>query len=142
MALTEQEVLAAADALVAAFAATDTAAYFAAFTPEATFVFHPEVERFDDRATYERVWAGWLAEGWRVVSCDSSERLVQLLGDTAIFSHRVHTVIEAGGETGASEERETIVFTRTPDGLRAVHEHLSPVPAPVDPVAPFPTAAG
>ena len=76
-----------------------------------------------------------------VIHADEGVRFYHY-GDTAIFSHRVHTVIEAGGETGASEERETIVFTRTPDGLRAVHEHLSPVPAPVDPVAPFPTAAG
>ncbi|HJQ05015.1 MAG TPA: nitrilase-related carbon-nitrogen hydrolase [Nocardioides sp.] len=128
-ALTEREVLAAADRLVEAFAATDTAAYFACFTPDATFVFHPEQHRFDDRATYEGVWKGWLDEGWRVVSCTSTERLVQVLGETAIFSHRVHTVVDVAGEQAASEERETIVFTRTPDGLLAVHEHLSPVPA-------------
>ncbi|HWU23843.1 MAG TPA: nuclear transport factor 2 family protein [Nocardioides sp.] len=128
-ALTEREVLAAADRLVEAFAATDTAAYFSCFTPDATFVFHPERHRFDDRATYEDVWQGWLEEGWRVVSCASSERLVQMLGDTAVFSHRVHTVVDVDGERTATEERETIVFTRTTDGLLAVHEHLSPLPA-------------
>jgi ketosteroid isomerase-like protein len=129
MAVTEQEVLAAADALVAAFAATDTAAYFACFTPDASFVFHPEAERFDDRAAYERVWAGWLAGGFRVVSCVSSERLVQVYGDTAVLSHHVVTELEVGGERSTSDERETIVFVRDGDGLRAVHEHLSPVPA-------------
>lgn len=125
--LTEHEVLAAADHLVAAFAATDTDAYFACFAPEASFVFHPEAERFDDRATYERVWAGWLADGWRVVSCESTERLVQVYGDTGILSHRVRTEVEVGGERTTTEERETIVFVRSDSGeLLAVHEHLSP----------------
>lgn len=125
--LTEDDVLAATDQLVAAFAATDTDTYFACFAPEASFVFHPEASRFDDRATYERVWAGWLADGWRVISCESTERLVQVYGDTGILSHRVRTVVEAGGEHTTTEERETIVFVRAEDGLRAVHEHLSPV---------------
>lgn len=30
-----------------------------------------------DRATYETLWASWLADGWRVASCASSDRLVQ-----------------------------------------------------------------
>lgn len=127
--LTEQEVLAATDRLVAAFAATDTEAYFARFSPDASFVFHPEATRFDDRATYERVWAGWLAEGWRVVSCESSGRLVQVFGDTAILSHSVRTEVEVGGERTITDERETIVFVRSDAGLLAVHEHLSPLPA-------------
>lgn len=127
--LTSPEVLAATDRLVAAFAATDTEAYFACFAPEASFVFHPEASRLDDRATYERLWAGWLADGWRVVSCESTERLVQVYGDTGILSHRVRTEVSAGGERSVSDERETIVFVRTEQGLVAVHEHLSAVPA-------------
>lgn len=39
---TEAEVLAAADGIIDAFAATDTEAYFAGFSPDATFIFHPE----------------------------------------------------------------------------------------------------
>lgn len=126
--LTEQDVLTATDRLVAAFAATETDAYFACFTPDATFVFHPEPTRFDDRAAYERVWSGWLADGWRVVSCESSERLVQLLGDTAVLSHRVRTVAGVGQDLATAEERETIVFARVSGELLAVHEHLSTAP--------------
>jgi ketosteroid isomerase-like protein len=128
--LTEPAVLAAADDLVAAFAATDTAAYFAAFAPDATFCFHSEPARLDDRAAYEALWKSWLADGWRVVACESSDRLVQLVGDTAIFTHTVRTTVRP--ETDAPEEsyteRETIVFTAGAEGLLAVHEHLSPVP--------------
>lgn len=124
--LNEAQVLAAADQLVAAFAATDTQAYFDCFSPAATFVFHTEAIRLDSRAAYEEVWAGWLAEGWRVSSCESSEQLVQLLGTSAVFSHRVRTVTEVGGAETATDERETIVFTLVGDRLLAVHEHLSP----------------
>ena len=127
--LDEAAVLAAADALVAAFAATDTTGYFACFAPDATFVFHTEPARLDDRASYEALWASWLADGWRVVACTSTERRVQLLGSTAVFSHTVHTTVQPGA--GAPEEsyaeRETIVFSATDTGLLAVHEHLSPI---------------
>lgn len=128
--LTEADVLAAADRLVAAFAATDTDAYFDCFTADATFVFHPEHERLADRAAYERLWAGWTASGWRVRSCVSSDRLVQTFGHTAVFSHTVRTVkvSDAGAEPTATTERETVVFVRDGDGVRAVHERLSPVP--------------
>jgi ketosteroid isomerase-like protein len=127
--LTEAEVLAATDRLVEAFAATDTEAYFGCFAPDASFVFHPEAERFDDRSTYERVWAGWLADGWSVVSCESTDRLVQVHGDTAVMSHTVRTVTSVAGEQDETLERETIVFARASGALLAVHEHLSPVPA-------------
>ena len=129
-ALTETVVLAAADRLVAAFAATDTAAYFGSFRPDATFCFHTEQARLDDRAAYEALWASWLADGWQVVDCKSSDRKVQVVGDTAIFTHTVRTTVRPA--TGAPEEsyteRETIVFTDGPDGLLAVHEHLSTTP--------------
>ncbi|MCV7252679.1 nuclear transport factor 2 family protein [Mycobacterium hackensackense] len=127
--MNQEDVLAAADELVAAFAATDTAAYFACFSPDATFVFHPEDSRLDSRAAYEAVWANWLDAGWRVVSCTSSHRLVQLFGDVAVFTHTVRTTTSDGGVETTSDERETIVFTRDGDRLLAVHEHLSPVPS-------------
>ncbi|MGZ4452164.1 MAG: YybH family protein [Nocardioides sp.] len=127
--LTIDEVLEAADRLVAAFAATDTDAYFACFAPSASFVFHPEAHRLDDRAAYEALWAGWMADGWRVEECESTERLVQIHGDTAILSHSVRTVTSVGGERTTTLERESIIFVRDGDGLIAVHEHLSPAPA-------------
>ncbi|XBB69919.1 nuclear transport factor 2 family protein [Nocardioides sp. WV_118_6] len=128
-ALTEAAVLAAADHLVAAFAATDTDAYFACFAPDATFVFHTEPARLDDRAAYEALWASWLADGWQVLACASTERKVQVAGSTAIFTHTVRTTVRpaAGAAEESYAERETIVFTATGAGLVAVHEHLSPI---------------
>ena len=130
--LTSAQVMSATDRLVEAFAATDTAAYFACFSPDASFVFHPESARLDDRAAYEALWASWLAEGWRVVSCTSSDRLIQIHGDTAVLSHTVDTVTSVNGQQSTARERESIVFVldgeRVPPLPVAVHEHLSPVP--------------
>jgi ketosteroid isomerase-like protein len=126
--LTSAQVMTATDALVAAFAATDTAAYFACFAESASFVFHPEPTRLDDRAAYEALWAEWLASGWRVEECESTDRLVQVFGDSAVMSHSVRTVTSAGGERTTVRERESIVFTLVDGELLAVHEHLSPAP--------------
>ena len=125
------EVLAAAHALVEVFGAHDTAAYFASFAPDATFVFHTTEQPLRSRAAYEELWATWEQEdGFRVLSCESSDQHVQLLADdVAVFTHRVHTVVRAGGTQEALDERETIVFRRDAEGRwLAVHEHLSPVP--------------
>lgn len=130
--LTSSDVLLAADRLVAAFAATDTDAYFGCFAPEATFVFYPEPARLGDRAEYEQLWASWLEGGWRVETCTSSDRLVQVYGDTAIFTHTVDTVVSVEGEHTATRERETIVFVQDGDRLLAVHEHLSSAPDSAD----------
>lgn len=127
--LTTHDVLAAADRLVAAFAATETDAYFACFDPSASFVFHTEAERLDSRAAYEALWKEWVASGWRVEECASTDRLVQVHGDTAVFSHSVRTVTSADGRRTTVLERETIVFVRRGDELVAVHEHLSPASA-------------
>ncbi len=127
-ALTEADVLAAADHLIEGFAGTDTTAYFDCFAADASFIFYPESTRFDDRGAYERVWNGWLADGWRVVSCDSTERLVQIFGTTAVFTHRVRTVTAVGADESVTDERETIVFALDGGKLLAVHEHLSAVP--------------
>jgi ketosteroid isomerase-like protein len=126
--LTTDEVEAAADRLVAAFAATDTEAYFACFAESATFVFHPEPHRLDDRAAYEALWAEWVASGWRVEECESTDRLVQVQGDTAVLSHSVRTITSSAGERTTTLERESIVFVRDGDDVVAVHEHLSPAP--------------
>ena len=129
--LSREEVQEAADRLVAAFAATDTEAYFAAFSPEATFIFHPEAQRLGSRSAYRTLWDGWLAGGWRVLECRSSEQDIQLLGATAVFSHRVATTVRVDRDGGrdTSDERETIIFSRAPDGgIVCVHEHLSACP--------------
>lgn len=125
----EAEVLAAADAIVAAFAATDGDRYFAGFAPDATFLFHTEPDRLEDRGAYERLWAGWVESGWRVLSCDSTNRRVQSYPGGAVFSHDVATRVDTGEGEDAYRERETIVFRTAGDGLVAVHEHLSPAPA-------------
>ncbi|WP_053353962.1 YybH family protein [Leucobacter musarum] len=131
-------VLAAADAIIEAFAATDTEAYFAGFADDASFIFHPEASRLNSRAEYEALWAGWVASGWRVTSCSSTDRLVQTFPGGAIFSHTVATSIDSADGPDSYVERESIIFradSDQSDGLVAVHEHLSTVPdapAPVD----------
>lgn len=130
-ALSRVEVQDAADRLIAAFANGHTENYFASFSPSATFIFHPEQTILGSRTEYRELWAGWLASGWRVLDCRSSEQNIQMLGSTAVFTHRVATWVrtEAGGATVSSDERETIVFTRTDGGaVLAIHEHLSAVP--------------
>lgn len=120
-------VLAAADAIVDDFGHHRTEAYFAGFDPDATFVFHTADRRLESRAEYEELWAQWEREdGFRVHGCRSSDRRVQLLGATAIFTHSVDSRIELGGSVDDVTERETIVFARRGDGWVAVHEHLSP----------------
>ncbi|PPG31511.1 DUF4440 domain-containing protein [Pseudoclavibacter sp. RFBG4] len=123
---TQEAVLAAADAIIDAFRATDTEAYFAGFAPDASFIFHPEPARLDSRAEYEALWAGWVAAGWRVTSCASTDRLVQVFPGGAVFSHTVATSVDSADGPASYVERESIVFTVGDEGsLIAVHEHLS-----------------
>ena len=126
-----REVLDAAAAVVAAFGRHDTAAYFAGFREDATFVFPTSPEPLGSRADYERLWQSWEQDGFRVLACTSSEQHVQLLGDTAVFTHRVSTRLRLATDQPEEslDERETIVFARDGDRWLAVHEHLSPVPA-------------
>lgn len=120
-------VLAAADAIVDDFANHRTEAYFAGFAEDATFVFHTADRRLESRAEYEALWAQWESEdGFRVHACRSSDRRVQVLGDTAIFTHSVDSRIELGGQVDDVTERETIVFALRDGRWVAVHEHLSP----------------
>jgi len=124
-------VLAAADACIDAFGRHDRDAYFAWFAPDASFVFHTSPEVLPSRQAWLDAYDALVAtEGFRVLECRSSERGVQLLGDAAVFHHRVHTRARIGGEEATTDERETIVFARQPDGSwLAVHEHLSPTAA-------------
>ncbi len=132
---TTEEVLAAAGQLVEAFGRHDTAAYFDCFAPEATFIFYTTPARLASRAEYEELWADWEREDdFRVLSCVSAGQVVQVVGDAAIFSHDVTTVVRTRAGEQAVRERESIVFRRRRDGSwAAVHEHLSPRPEPVNP---------
>jgi len=125
----EAEVLDAAGSLVEAFGAHDTAAYFASFAPDATFLFHTHDRPLRSREAYRELWTSWEQDGFQVVSCASSDRHVQVLtDDVAVFTHRVHTVVRTGAAEESLDERETIVFRREAGGRwSAVHEHLSPM---------------
>lgn len=122
--------LSAADALVTAFGRHDTKAYFDAFAPSATFIFYNLDRTLSDRAEYEAEWAFWESrDGFRVMSCRSTDRKVQIVGETAIFTHAVETELKIAGDNLTNYERETIVFVLQPDGRwLAVHEHLSQLP--------------
>ncbi len=120
------EVLQAADALVAAFAEGRLDDYFAAFAPDATFVFHTTPGRIESTAEYRQLWTQWVKEDdFHVLACTSTDRLVQLLGDTAVFTHHVQTDISTNTGTATLSERETIVFHNHNGHWQAVHEHLS-----------------
>ncbi len=131
---TEQDVLAAVAKIVKAFGTTNTEEYFSLFAPEASFIFHPEASRLDDRASYEKLWDSWLSDGWQVTGCQSTEQLVHVFVGGAVFSHTVATQTRTGNDpenytTDSYVERETIVFRHETDGsLIAIHEHLSTVP--------------
>ena len=125
-----EEVLTVAAALVEAFGSHDTAAYFAGFAADATFVFHTAERPLRSRAEYEALWASWEREdGFRVESCHSTDQQVQHVSDdVAVFTHRVATRVRTTDGVEEVDERETIVFARGVDqAWLAVHEHLSPV---------------
>ncbi len=123
-----EEVRDAAHRIVDAFSNTDTAAYFAGFAPDASFVFHPESARLDSREAYETLWASWIADGWSVVSCRTTDELVQVYPGGGLISHTVHTTVNTGAGEESYVERESIVFRvdpEDPESLTAIHEHLS-----------------
>ncbi len=124
---TTNAVLAAADSLIDAFARHDREKYFAAFTEDATFIFHNLDRPLRSRAAYEAEWTLWeTRDGFKVISCQSTDRNLQMLGTVAVFTHAVETQLEFNGEPVTSQERETIVFEKQVDGRwLAVHEHLS-----------------
>jgi ketosteroid isomerase-like protein len=125
-----EEVRAAARGLVDAFGRHDTHAYFDAFAADATFIFHTTDVRLGSRVEYERLWDEWESDdGFRVVSCRSTNAQVQLVGrEGAVFSHDVETTVSTHASTSTVSERETIVFERVDGRWLAVHEHLSPAP--------------
>lgn len=126
----DRQVLASAAALVAAFGSNDVNTYFACFADDATFLFHTEAGLLESADAYRQAWAAWVRDdGFRVLSCESSQQRVQMLGSVAIFTHRVHTRIATNAGEEEMYERETIAFRQLTEGRWiAVHEHLSPAP--------------
>jgi ketosteroid isomerase-like protein len=119
-----------AESLVAAFAASDAAAYFGHFHPDATFLFHDTPGLVGSRADYEALWAEWETDaGFRVLACESTDRHVQQHGDLAVFTHTVRTRRLVDDTEEELHERETIVLRREGDTWTCIHEHLSPDPA-------------
>ena len=139
--MSTREVLHAAAELVSAFARNDRAAYFGAFTADASFVFYTLPQPLLSRDAYQALWDRWRRdEGFEVLSCTSSNAFVSLQGDLAIFMHDVATELRMNGEQFFSQERETIVFkrqesrTEQKQGLwLACHEHLSAMPEGLPP---------
>jgi hypothetical protein len=138
--MSAHEVLKAAAKLVATFAANDREAYFGAFTADASFVFYTLPQPLLNRDAYQALWDSWRAdEGFEVLSCSSSNAVISLQGDVAIFIHDVATELRMNGEQFFSQERETIVFKRQASHLEqqglwlACHEHLSAMPEGLPP---------
>jgi uncharacterized protein (TIGR02246 family) len=126
----EREVLEAVGLLVRAFAEGRLEDYFDSFVPDATFVFYTASRRLMSVEEYRELWGRWVSEdGFRVLSCKTSDTLVQLFGNIAVVTHTVETNVSTTGGTQTLHERETIVLTQNEDGRwLAVHEHLSPMP--------------
>jgi len=131
MTVLEDELFAAADAIVTAFGNHDSLAYFDGFAIDATFVFYTAPLRLESRAAYESLWADWESDhAFRVHGCISTNRRVQARESVGIFMHDVQTEVEMDGLIDTIFERETIVFERRAGRWLAVHEHLSPRPEP------------
>jgi ketosteroid isomerase-like protein len=125
----EDEVMAAALSLIDAFARNDRPRYFAAFTPDANFIFHAINRVLESRAAYEAEWERWITDlDFRVKDCISSHRVVKVYGDTAVFTHQTETHISTKAGEESYHERESIIFHKVGGAWLGVHEHLSPLP--------------
>ena len=126
----EREPEQAVAALVAAFSEGRLDDYFGCFAPDATFVFYTAPERLMSVEEYRALWDQWVADdGFRVVSCRTSDTNVQRFGDMAVVTHSVETRISTNEGEDTVLERETIVMARgADDHWLGVHEHLSPQP--------------
>jgi ketosteroid isomerase-like protein len=126
----EAEVRSAAEALVSAFGRGDLDAYFACFADDATFLFPTTDRLLTSTEEYRREWARWAAEdGFAVRDCHTDDTVVQMIGETAVLTHRVRTTVATHEGESVLRERETIVFARRAGRWLAVHEHLSTDPS-------------
>jgi len=118
--------LTAIDRLIESFGRHDRDAYFDCFATDATFLFHNSPVRLESREEYETLWREWEELGdFKVLSCVSTKRRIQILGDTAIFSHDVRTEVSMGGQRNTIGERESIIMHCANNRWLCVHEHLS-----------------
>jgi ketosteroid isomerase-like protein len=125
----EREVIAAAVALIDAFARNDRPRYFAAFIPEATFIFHTTNRVLTSRAAYEAEWESWITDlDFKVKDCISTHRVAKVYGSVGVFTHQTETHISTKDGEQSYQERETIIFHNINGKWLAVHEHLSPLP--------------
>jgi ketosteroid isomerase-like protein len=126
----DNEVREALAALVSAFGEGRLDDYFDCFAHDATFVFYTTPARLNAVDEYRAMWERWVAEdGFRVVSCRTTDTNVQSFGDVAVVTHSVETRISTNEGEDTLHERETIVMARGVDGRwLGVHEHLSPQP--------------
>ncbi|WP_298338819.1 nuclear transport factor 2 family protein [Ferrimicrobium sp.] len=120
------EIAASADHVIEAFSRFDRRAYFDSFDPEATVAIYysPNVMGIEE---YQRLWDDWVNEGFEVLSCESSNRIIQeISNDVGLFVHDVHTEVSQAGEHKVLTERETIVLRKNQSGAwLVIHEHLS-----------------
>jgi hypothetical protein len=122
----EAEALAAAIALLDAFAANDRDGYFACFAPGASFLFHTMPHLLPNRAAYEAEYDAWVRDaGFKVLAFQSGDQTIALHGDTAVFTHASTTTQVFNGETVTLNERETIVFQKIAGKFLGIHEHLA-----------------
>lgn len=130
----DTDVTRAVTAIVEAFGDGRLDDYFGCFAPDATFVFYTTPERLMSVEEYRALWDRWVADdGFRVVSCRTSDTYVQRFGDMAVVTHSVETRISTNEGEDTMQERETIVMARGADGRwLGVHEHLSPQPESSD----------
>jgi|TARA_B110000971_G_C19867114_1_gene434386 hypothetical protein len=122
-----QAVMTAANKLITAFSNNDTENYFAAFSAQATFLFHNLDRVLMSRAEYQAEWQSWEDQHqFRIINCESSAVHLQMLGEVAVFTHQVLTNINFDSDVVTNRERETIVFSRHDSEVwLGVHEHLS-----------------
>jgi ketosteroid isomerase-like protein len=120
-------VMAAADSLIKAFSNNDKEGYFAAFSEQATFLFHNLDRILMSRTEYQAEWQSWEDQHqFRILKCKSADQHLQMLGEVAVFTHKVLTDINFDSEVVTNSERETIVFACNESGVWfGVHEHLS-----------------
>lgn len=128
---TVDDIAAAAQAIVTAYAANDEADYFARFAPDCSFAFHTDGVIHTERDAWQQGWRELRAEGWEVVDCHSLVSHIQLIPEGGIFVHELETTARTGADTEIYRERETIVFTLRDGELLAIHEHLSTIDAAV-----------
>lgn len=115
--------------LMTAFANADTETYFGCFHEDATFFF-PDEPLVGSLEAYRSLWSTWEAEGVRFVDVVTEDVRIQVVGATAVVTHRIDTTVSTPDSTSVDHERETLVFSEIDGRWLGVHEHLSPDVSP------------